>query len=755
MSLSSFPNSVDVFSYVNDLPASENANMTTFKALIALPTLTSDQQTQLNGLVAHFQSIHVQIKASDINLLDDCVTNLETLILSTWTNYFCYKGVYSPTTLYNVANSVSFNGVSYLSLKQQTGFQPINDGINWLQNSTNATTYSLNIIGLVGSITYDANSANPTPTMTSLSCSLYANGVLVTPTSYSWTVPSSNTMISGSSTTSTFTPTIASNFNASSGNNVVTLTATYAGQTFIQYFPISINKIGTTGANGQNGLGLTYIGNYDSGTTYYIGNAFNSGNSIYYCTNTATAGTSPTNTSYFQVLLSNSGIIIQSTAPTSPYVNMIYVDSSTSQNLMKYWTGSVWTQVSTYNASNIAVTDSLSLFTATNVEDVLTEITGTGRTTETIKNTSDKVGTLSTLTTTDKTSTVNAINENANKISNLSGTGGNVEKANKTALDTTNTNLTSHLADNSKQVPHLGTTTNVGDAYSITTAETINVNQKFTITLNANSITAPTLKINSGTACSIKKANGNNAKLYASTYTLFWNGTSFIQLGEGGDYGTATPTETLTGYTIGTDNGVVPGTLALTGTAVATDIVTGKTAYSTDAKTKIIGTYSNIKSIQSGTVSFGSADITKTITISNVNVNACLVYVQFPSINQNANQQIYSIDLNNSTTITIARNTSGTASSPVYWFVEEYNNVKSFQSGITTPTTTPQSVTISSINPLKSKIVVSAQSTMSANFGTDDYMNSFRITGATTISLETYGGTLAYWRFHWQVIEFN
>ncbi|MBW9170788.1 hypothetical protein K2F43_06150 [Clostridium estertheticum] len=123
--------------------------------------------------------------------------------------------------------------------------------------------------------------------------------------------------------------------------------------------------------------------------------------------------------------------------------------------------------------------------------------------------------------------------------------------------------VTSESANNSKQVPHLGTTTNSSDAYNITTTETILTNQKFTITFNANSITTPTLKINNGIAYAIKKANGNSAKLYASTYTLFWNGTSFIQLGEGGDYGTAIATDVRNTKTVGTENGVVSGTLDL------------------------------------------------------------------------------------------------------------------------------------------------------------------------------------------------
>ncbi|BFH65052.1 glycine-rich domain-containing protein [Paenibacillus azoreducens] len=84
-------------------------------------------------------------------------------------------------------------------------------------------------------------------------------------------------------------------------------------------------------------------------------------------------------------------------------------------------------------------------------------------------------------------------------------------------------------------VPYLGTTSNNGDAFSITTNIPIDINQKFTIKFNAASSTAPTLKINDGTSHPIKKANGNNAKLYASVYTLFWDGSAFILQGEGGD----------------------------------------------------------------------------------------------------------------------------------------------------------------------------------------------------------------------------
>ncbi|SMF72533.1 hypothetical protein SAMN05661091_0881 [Paenibacillus uliginis N3/975] len=112
-------------------------------------------------------------------------------------------------------------------------------------------------------------------------------------------------------------------------------------------------------------------------------------------------------------------------------------------------------------------------------------------------------------------------------------------------------------------VPHLGTTTNSGNAYSITTSADVKPNTKFTLKINAASSTAPTLKINNDTALPIKNANGNNAKLYASVYTLFRDGSAFILQGEGGEYGTATAADVAAGKTIGTENGIVTGTLVL------------------------------------------------------------------------------------------------------------------------------------------------------------------------------------------------
>ncbi|WP_379135968.1 hypothetical protein [Paenibacillus sp. sgz500958] len=121
--------------------------------------------------------------------------------------------------------------------------------------------------------------------------------------------------------------------------------------------------------------------------------------------------------------------------------------------------------------------------------------------------------------------------------------------------------VNAHIADNAKHVPHIGTTTNSGNAYSVTTTETISANQKFTVKFNTASTGAATLNINASGAKAIKKAGGTDATLKIGVYTLFYDGTNFQLLGEGGEYGDATADKVLAPNTIGTDTGIVVGTM--------------------------------------------------------------------------------------------------------------------------------------------------------------------------------------------------
>ncbi|MEK3684941.1 pyocin knob domain-containing protein [Paenibacillus sp. FSL R10-2736] len=71
-----------------------------------------------------------------------------------------------------------------------------------------------------------------------------------------------------------------------------------------------------------------------------------------------------------------------------------------------------------------------------------------------------------------------------------------------------------------------------------------------------------TLNLNGLGAKSIKKPNGNNPPLVqGGVYTVIYDGSVFTLQGEGGEYGTATASDVRLGSTIGTDNGLVTGTL--------------------------------------------------------------------------------------------------------------------------------------------------------------------------------------------------
>ncbi|WP_106766819.1 hypothetical protein [Paenibacillus faecalis] len=119
-------------------------------------------------------------------------------------------------------------------------------------------------------------------------------------------------------------------------------------------------------------------------------------------------------------------------------------------------------------------------------------------------------------------------------------------------------------------VPHLGTTTNSGNAYSIATSAEVKPNTKFTLKINAASTGAPTLKVNERSAAPIKRAGDKDAKLLASVYTLFWDGTVFTLQGEGGEYGTAVASDVRSGKTIVTENGLVTGNLPVRATGPTT-----------------------------------------------------------------------------------------------------------------------------------------------------------------------------------------
>lgn len=114
------------------------------------------------------------------------------------------------------------------------------------------------------------------------------------------------------------------------------------------------------------------------------------------------------------------------------------------------------------------------------------------------------------------------------------------------------------------EVPYGGTTTNVGNDYSIATPDitALAVGMAICVKINVDSSGATTLNWDGKGAKSILKANGgavSNLKA-GGIYTLRYDGTNFIIQGEGGS-GDAVASDLLSGKTASTDAGDITGTM--------------------------------------------------------------------------------------------------------------------------------------------------------------------------------------------------
>ena len=156
--------------------------------------------------------------------------------------------------------------------------------------------------------------------------------------------------------------------------------------------------------------------------------------------------------------------------------------------------------------------------------------------------------------------------------------------------------LAAHAIDYTLQIPHGGTTTNVGNAYAIAAPAIAALDDKMAICIkvNADSTGAVTLNWDGKGDKAIKKANGSavtNLK-NGGVYTLRYDGTNFILQGEGAS-GDATASDLLSGKTATVDAGEITGTLALTGDALVGNVLSGKKFYKDDATAQLTGTMTN------------------------------------------------------------------------------------------------------------------------------------------------------------------
>lgn len=218
-------------------------------------------------------------------------------------------------------------------------------------------------------------------------------------------------------------------------------------------------------------------------------------------------------------------------------------------------------------------------------------------------------------------------NHKADKNNPHEVTAAQIGAASAAELEDLQEDFATHLADYVAQPANGGTTGGTATAYTCSSnpAPTALLDKMgVVITAHLDSGVNPTLQWNTLTAKPIKKPNGNAAVLKKDgVYTLRYNATTgfFILQGEGAS-GNATASDLLSGKTASTDVGDIVGTLALTGTALASDVATGKTFYNTDAKNKLTGTATYIPiTVSAGTNGVIAQDLQAT-TLSTTYVKA-------------------------------------------------------------------------------------------------------------------------------------
>jgi hypothetical protein len=178
---SAFPEQIDSFVELYDLPPSLVASAKRYQELKIKPTLNATEQTELNNLTTELGNYI--ITPETWNKFADSLVNMETFIKDEidgylngkqleWANYvkdFNYVGVYSSSVQYEFQNMVKYNGDLYLCTSNAKGIVPTNTS-NWQKISTKGDkgdvglnthlkgAYSATATYLVGdAVTYNGN----------------------------------------------------------------------------------------------------------------------------------------------------------------------------------------------------------------------------------------------------------------------------------------------------------------------------------------------------------------------------------------------------------------------------------------------------------------------------------------------------------------------------------------------------------------------------------------------------------------------
>lgn len=350
--------------------------------------------------------------------------------------------------------------------------------------------------------------------------------------------------------------------------------------------------------------------------------------------------------------------------------------------------------------------------------------------------------------------------------------------------------LGNHLTDNVNHVRYGVATATNAKVITLNPAPTEYVDgMAISFKNNTQNTSAVTLNINSLGAKSVVKSNGTvlaSGNLKAgSIYTVRYNVTTgnFILQGEGGEYGTATAPDVLTGKTIGTEDGIIDGTMpnrtghvtgqsiSRSGTTlrirpqvgyydgsssnsvqfadtnfVAGNIANGKSIFG------LTGTFTGggIKSVQYVEYLWNSTTTTVDVSISSVVPANTIVIVEQPrEINLNYSKS--NVELINATTVRLTRHMGGDLAVPIVIKVIEFVSAKSKQTGDTTVNNIASGadVTVSSVNVSKSILIASSLTTISDN-NSNYAMLSSTIKNSNTLNFRGWSQVVK-----WQLIEFE
>lgn len=347
-----------------------------------------------------------------------------------------------------------------------------------------------------------------------------------------------------------------------------------------------------------------------------------------------------------------------------------------------------------------------------------------------------------------------------------------------------NNALTTHMADDTSHVYYaVATGTNT---YVITTTpapiayvDGMAVCVKFTnastgaSTLNWNSLGAKTILDSNGSAI----ASGTFKAGYPYTMRYSTTTGSFMLQAKGG--GTAGAAQILNSYTATTDIGLVAGTMASNSAPTATITTQGGTAVipagynpggtvtanisnliasniiSGTTVGGITGTYSNIKSIQRGSVITAAASTS--VTISAVDLTKAVIRISYwasGSCGAYLKNILVNATFTNATTINFATYAFQSAVN-IEWEVIEFNNVKSIQRGTVSSTTTTTTVNVSSVNTSKSFCIFSERLNTNDSYTTQSAA-SCKLVSSTSLqfSINNYYSA-NYMEYTWTLIEFN